>query len=113
MAIDKNPQVGRIVLLAPYDHYNGLCSEGGKITKLSKSRIYYEDRHGSESFVLKFAAVCDTAAEAQSLLRYDREYTREQQALRTRYQSGWKQILSGGVNTSGPSPTPPVEEETE
>lgn len=64
--IDKNPEVGRWVVLESVLR-NGVFGDCGKITKISGARIYYISSRGESTFCHKFSAICDTQEEATSL----------------------------------------------
>lgn len=81
MAIDRKPEVGRILVRKSImrDEY---FRAGGPIVRLTSYLIYYRPREG-EAYVSRrsVAAVCDTAAEVESLLAFDREMRERRHAL--------------------------------
>lgn len=69
MAVTKTPEVGKILVKsAPSTAAYRWYEPGGKITKISGQRIYYEDSEGTERFTHDAAAICDTEDEADVLL---------------------------------------------
>lgn len=71
MSVSKTPAVGKILVkeaasTAPYPWYE----PGGKIVRISGQRVYFTDGEGKERFTHEYAAVCDTQAEADKLLKW-------------------------------------------
>ena len=71
MAMDMNPQVGRIMLgrarsLAFYHWYE----PAGEITRISGKRVYYKDAEGTERFLHEYSAIVDTKEEEDLLLDF-------------------------------------------
>lgn len=109
--IDMNPKEGRIVMRDSM-LIGGQCSLGGKITRVSGKRVYYQpmDRKGEvdlldeEKFTQKPTAICDTMEEVTSLLAFSKKMTdemfrlqRQLNDLQNKSNSDWKKIIAAGT----------------
>lgn len=86
MGIDRIPAVGRI-LVRNSILVGGFFRAGGRITRLTRDRVYYESMHEEEKHhdtyvgVHNVAAVCDTHDEVEKLLAFDQEMRDKQKLL--------------------------------
>lgn len=78
--IDKIPAVGRIVLRDSIFR-GGFCAKAGKIVKVTKAGCSYSDGRYGVTSLRNIAAVCDTEAEEEALLAFDKRCMKECEQL--------------------------------
>ena len=93
--IDKKPAPGRIVVNA--SRYAGrFFIDGGKISKVSGTRVYYTDAQGVKTYTVNFAAICDTEAEESGLFKFQNDCTQETHNIRQNHAAAFQKILKTG-----------------
>lgn len=99
--IDRNPKEGRWVVLDS-QWIGGVFGHVGKITRTSKSRVYYVLAHNigkeqePEEFCLKYAAICDTREEAEALFKFSMDHVKGQMEQSRKHKEECKAILERG-----------------
>jgi|PlaIllAssembly_1097288.scaffolds.fasta_scaffold00016_6 hypothetical protein len=75
MAVDKQPAVGRILLVRGRStDFFPWYLKGGKITRVAGQRAYFTTESGRESFTHEYSAIVDTEEEEEALLRFTDKY---------------------------------------
>ena len=98
--IDKNPAIGRIIILKRDRHtYCGhFAGYGGIITREPKMQIYFKDKNGRETFARNFVAICDTEEEAQSILDLSQESSNAYKAWEEKYKVALSKLVNERVD---------------
>lgn len=93
--IDKNPAVGRYAFVegTAQGDFIGLVS--GRIVKVAGARIVVQGPRGTERYIYKLAAVCDTDEEVARIKDFSRRSSQRVAELHEALTTGWNALIGG------------------